>query len=179
MSLLTRSKGRTAAGASGSSSDQPWSPMFRAQSSAGTRCEQTANLNVLVRCLPTASPLPPQNRTSARPAGSSAVRLHHFRKHTEGTMAGLGTNATCSHVRGHRQTDAFDHNADIVLPRRPPSSTARRGPTPAFRPRGRGDRKERASFREWQFGGESVAIDSRYGSLGEISPKRRFRAGPG
>src|SRR6516165_127057 len=24
------------------------------------------------------------NRTSARPAGSSAVRLHHFRKHTEG-----------------------------------------------------------------------------------------------
>src|SRR6516164_33592 len=84
MSLLTRSKGRTAAGASGSSSDQPWSPMFRAQSSAGTRCEQTANLNVLVRCLPTASPLPPQNRTSARPAGSSAVRLHHFRKHTEG-----------------------------------------------------------------------------------------------
>ena len=35
-------------------------------------------------------------------------------------MAGLGTNATYSHVRGHRQTDAFDSNADIVLPRRPP-----------------------------------------------------------
>jgi len=25
-----------------------------------------------------------KNRTSARPAGSSTVRLHHFRKHTEG-----------------------------------------------------------------------------------------------
>jgi len=37
-----------------------------------------------VRCLPTASPLPPQNRTSAGPAGSSAVRLHHFSKHAEG-----------------------------------------------------------------------------------------------
>jgi hypothetical protein len=32
---------------SGSAADQPWSPMFRAQSSAGTRCEQTAKLNVL------------------------------------------------------------------------------------------------------------------------------------
>ena len=28
-----------------------------------------------------------KNRTSARPAGSSAGRLHHFRKHTEGAMA--------------------------------------------------------------------------------------------
>jgi hypothetical protein len=36
-----------------------------------------------------ASALPPKNRTSARPTGSSRVRLLHFREHTEGTIAGL------------------------------------------------------------------------------------------
>src|SRR5262245_30206659 len=56
--------------------------MFRAQSSAGPRCEQTAKKR-LSEMLPIASSLPPQKRTSARPAGSSAVRLHHFRKNTE------------------------------------------------------------------------------------------------